>query len=329
MKILATLAPTASEYADKVDALFNYLMAVTVFFSIAIPAVIVVFAVKYRRKSDADRPAPIKDGKLLEILGSVIPFVLVMVMFFWGAKLYFDKSIAPKDSIEILVTGKQWMWKIQHPNGKGEINDMHVPVGVPIKLTMTSVDVIHNFFLPEFRTKMDVVPGKYTTMWFEADETGVYEIFCAEYCGTQHAMMKGKLYVVTMPEYLEWLESSGAGNVVSSDPIGAGEQLWQVECASTCHGQNDALYPNIERAFGTMRKLEDGSEILMDDNYVKNSMINPGEHIAKGYGNNMTPFGEKLTNTQMNQIIAYLKSQAPAPVAAPAATEEATEETED
>lgn len=315
MKAVKTAPDVASAYANQVDNLYAYLMGVSIFFTVAICVLIVYFAVRYRRQSDADRPEATKDGKLLEILGSVIPFILVMIMFFWGAKLYFDARIPPKDAIEVLVTGKQWMWKLQHPNGKREINDLHVPVGVPIKLTMTSEDVIHSFYLPAFRKKMDVVPGKYTQMWFLPEETGEFSIFCAEYCGTEHSLMVGKLYVMEQQDYAEWLthrmvDGAAAPMVASDDPAAAGKVIWDTNCAAACHtGKPGAIGPNIVNKFGTLRQLEDGSEILMDDNYVRNSMSNPNEHIAKGYPAAMTSFKGALNPKQMSQVIAYLKSQ--------------------
>lgn len=317
MKAVKTSPEVASSYASQVDNLYAYLIGVSIFFTVAICALIIYFSIRYRRKSDADRPPATKDGKLLEILGSVIPFVLVMIMFFWGAKLYFDARIPPKDSIEILVTGKQWMWKLQHPNGKREINDLHVPVGVPVKLTMTSEDVIHSFYLPAFRKKMDVVPGKYTQMWFLPEETGEFHLFCAEYCGTEHSLMVGKLIVMEQQEYAEWLshrmvDATELPATFANDPIAAGEQLFETNCM-VCHtGKAGAIGPNIQHAFGTMRQLEGGEEILMDENYVRNSMINPNEHIAKGYPAAMTSFKGNLNPAQMKQVIAYLKSQSEA-----------------
>jgi cytochrome c oxidase subunit 2 len=317
MKAVRTSPEVASAYADQVDALYMYLIGVSVFFTVAICALIIYFSVKYRRQSDADRPAPTKDGKLLEILGSVIPFILVMIMFFWGAKLYFDARMPPKDAIEILVTGKQWMWKLQHPNGKREINDLHVPVGVPIKLTMTSEDVIHSFYLPDFRKKMDVVPGKYTQMWFLPEEEGTFNLFCAEYCGTEHSLMVGKLYVVGQEEYEAWLNTrwvdTPAAAMDTNDPVAAGQAIFEAQCAAACHtGRPGAIGPNIVDKFGTMRQLEGGGEILMDENYVRNSMNNPNEHIAKGYSPAMNSFKGVLSPGQMGDVIAYLKSRSSA-----------------
>lgn len=315
MKAVKTAPDIASAYANQVDNLYAYLIGVSIFFTVAICVLIIYFAVRYRRQSDADRPEATKDGKLLEILGSVIPFIIVMIMFFWGAKLYFDARIPPKDAMEVLVTGKQWMWKLQHPNGKREINDLYVPVGVPIKLTMTSEDVIHSFYLPAFRKKMDVVPGKYTQMWFLPEETGVFNIFCAEYCGTEHSLMGGKLYVMEQQDYAEWLthrmvDAAGTVAVVATDdPVAAGKQIFETNCM-VCHtGKPGGIGPNILNAFGSMRDLEGGGQILMDDNYVRNSMNNPNEHIAKGYPAAMTAFKGTLNPKQMTQVIAYLKSQ--------------------
>jgi len=314
MNALQTTPEAASTYATQLDALYAFLIAVSVFFTVAICGVIIFFVIRYRRRSDADRPEATKDGKLLEILGSVIPFILVMIMFFWGAKLYFDARIPPKDSLEILVTGKQWMWKLQHPNGKRQINDLHVPVGVPIKLTMTSEDVIHSFYLPQFRKKMDVVPGKYTQMWFLPEETGEYHIFCAEYCGTEHSLMVGTLYVVEPHEYEEflnrrWVDGDAPQMASTGDPVEGGRRIWEVNC-TVCHtGKPGAIGPNIVNKFGTMRQLEDGREVLMDEEYVRNSIINPNEDIAKGYPAAMTSFKGVLSPNDINQVIAFLKSQ--------------------
>ncbi len=307
-----TSPDVASDYAQSVDALYAYLLGVSVFFTVAIVAVIIFFTIRYQRRKADEVPEPTKDGKLLEILGSVIPFILVMIMFFWGAKLYFDARLPPKDAIEILVTGKQWMWKVQHPNGKREINDLHVPVGTPIKLTMTSEDVIHSYFLPSFRKKMDVLPGKYTQLWFLPEEEGEHHIFCAEYCGTEHSLMIGKLHIVSPEAYEAWLSTGGAVSTVAAgdDPVLAGKTLFEANC-TVCHsGMPGAIGPNILGAFGTERQLESGESILMDENYVKNSMLNPNEHIAKGYPAAMTSFKGTLNNTQMGQIIQYLKSAA-------------------
>lgn len=206
MNLLAGILPKAnSDYAAEVDALYMYLNIVTIFFTLLIAGLVVFFCVKYARKSDADRPAEIHGNNFLEITWSVVPFLFMLVMFVWGTTLHFKASRAPADAMEILVTGKQWMWKVQHPNGKREINDLHVPQGVPVKLTITSEDVIHSYYIPVQRLKRDAVPGRYTTYWFTAKDVGEYHIFCAEYCGAEHSMMKGKLHVMPESEYNAWL----------------------------------------------------------------------------------------------------------------------------
>ena len=311
MKILETSPGTGSRYAGEVDALNQYLVAVSVFFTVAIVAVIIFFTVRYARKSDADRPEPTKDGKLLEILGSVIPFILVMSFFFWGAKLYFDARVPPKNALEILVTGKQWMWKVQHPNGKREINDLTVPVNTPIKLTMISEDVIHSYYLPDFRKKQDVLPGKYTQMWFQPEVVGESHVFCTEYCGTEHSRMIGTLRVVSMEAYQAWLETAGGSGAAPSDPVVAGKEVWELECAAACHtGKRGAIGPNLLGAWGTERLLEGGDSVIFDENYLKESLVEPNKKIAKGYQPAMTAFGDRLSGTQINQLIAYLKSTA-------------------
>lgn len=316
MKAVKSAPDIVSSYANDWESLLAYLIGVSVFFTVAICACIIYFSVRYKRKGESDRPESTHEGILLEVLGAVIPFILVMIMFFWGAKQYFDARLPPKDSIEILVTGKQWMWKLQHPNGKREVNDLHVPVGVPIKLTMTSEDVIHSFYLPAFRKKMDVVPGKYTQMWFLPEEEGEFHLFCAEYCGTEHSLMVGNLIVVSQREYDEWLgnrwvEGGGQASMAPADnPVAAGRELWETNCAAACHtGKPGAIGPHIEHKFGTMRQLEGGGEKRMDENYVRNSILNPNDDIAKGYPAAMTSFKGVLNSTQISQIIAYLKSQ--------------------
>jgi len=205
---LAELMPKAnSSYASQVDALYWYLNIVTAFFTILIAVLVVFFCVKYRRRSEDERPEEIHGNNFLEIFWSVVPFLFMLVMFVWGTMLHYKATHPPEDAMEILVTGKQWMWKVQHPNGKREINDLHVPQGRPIQLTITSEDVIHSYYIPVQRLKRDAVPGRYTTYWFEAKDRGQYHIFCAEYCGAEHSMMKGTMHVLSQSEYDAWLET--------------------------------------------------------------------------------------------------------------------------
>lgn len=205
---IAELMPKAnSSYASQVDALYWYLNIVTAFFTILIATLVVFFCIKYRRRSEDERPEEIHGNNFLEIFWSVVPFLFMLVMFVWGTTLHYKATHPPEDAMEILVTGKQWMWKVQHPNGKREINDLHVPQGRPIQLTITSEDVIHSYYIPVQRLKRDAVPGRYTTYWFEAKDQGQYHIFCAEYCGAEHSMMKGTMHVMSQSDYDAWLET--------------------------------------------------------------------------------------------------------------------------
>ena len=212
----------ASTMAGAVDNLYWVLVALSIFFSVLIAGVLLFLAMRYRRKHADEVGVPIHGDNRLEIAWSILPLVIVMGMFFWGAKVFFEMARAPGDAIEYYATGKQWMWKFQHPEGQREINQLHVPVGVPIKLTLTSEDVIHSFFVPAFRVKMDVVPGRYTSVWFEATKTGTFHLFCAEYCGTNHAKMGGSVVVMEPADYEAWL-----GGVRGQTQVATGEELFQ------------------------------------------------------------------------------------------------------
>jgi cytochrome c oxidase subunit 2 len=195
----------ASTIAGRVDALFFFLVGVSVFFATVICVVIVVFVIKYRRRSDAEWPDEVHAGMWLEVMWTVIPLGITLAIFFWGAKLYFISRQPPPNSLEVTVVAKQWMWKVQHPEGASEINELHVPVGQPIKLMLISQDVIHDFSVPAFRLKQDVLPGRYTTVWFEATKPGEYHLFCDQYCGAQHSGMVGRIIVMPQPQYETWL----------------------------------------------------------------------------------------------------------------------------
>src|SRR5450432_1803872 len=218
----------ASSIAGNVDGLYAFLVLVTAAFSLLIAVLIVYFAVKYRRRSDDYIPGPVHGGLILEITWSVIPLILSMVMFAWGASIFFTESRPPADSMEIYVTGKQWMWKLQHMEGQREINELHVPIGQAVKLTMTSEDVVHDFFVPAFRTKADVLPGRYTTAWFKPTKVGKYHLFCSQYCGTNHYAMIGWIYVMQPQDYQAWLSGGATGSLASS-----GEKLFlSLACAN-------------------------------------------------------------------------------------------------
>jgi cytochrome c oxidase subunit II len=295
----------ASTMAPRVDALFYFLVAVTIFFVALIFVTIVFFAVKYRRRGENERPAPIEGNFWLEVIWSVIPLGLTMIMFVWGAVIYFDMYNPPDDALEISIVGRQWMWKAQHPEGQSEINELHVPLGQSVKLTMTSEDVIHDFFLPAFRVKQDVLPGRYTTLWFEATKAGEYPLYCAEYCGTQHSGMIGRIVVLEPAEFQKWL-SGGATGMSMAD---LGESLFQRFGCHTCHrGAGTPQGPALTGLFGKTVKLEGGATAIVDEDYIRESIIDPRAKIVAGYQPIMPTFKGLISEEGLLQLIAYIKS---------------------
>jgi cytochrome c oxidase subunit 2 len=300
------IPPSASTLSGQVDALYFYLVGVTLFFALLISGVIIFFVIKYRRRSPFEIPRPVAGSHKLETLWSVIPFVIAMTMFAWGAQVYFQMYRPPKNAVEIYVVGKQWMWKMQHSTGQREINELHVPAGRKVKLIMTSEDVIHDLFLPAFRIKADVLPGRYTTQWFEATKPGTYHLFCAEYCGMNHSGMIGSVIVMPPTEFDDWL----AGNAAQQSPIVAGEQLYQSLGCASCHGAQGegGRGPGIIGLFGKPVVLSNGQSITADEGYIRESIENPGAKIVAGYSAIMPTFQGQVTPEQLIQIISYIKS---------------------
>jgi cytochrome c oxidase subunit 2 len=297
---------SASTVSSKVDALYFYLSGVTLFFTLLISGVIVFFVIKYRRRSPFEIPRPISGSHKLETLWSVIPFIIAMSMFAWGAQIYFENSRPPKNANEIYVVGKQWMWKIQHSTGQREINELHVPVGRKIKLIMTAEDTIHDFFIPAFRIKADVLPGKYTTQWFEATKVGTYHLFCAEYCGMNHSGMIGSVIVMQPSEFDNWL----SGNAGQQSPAVAGQQLYQSLGCITCHGANGegGRGPALVELFGRKVDLINGQSLTADEAYVRESIENPQAKIVAGFGPIMPTFQGQVTPEQLIQLMSFIKS---------------------
>ena len=301
----------ASTLAGRVDGLYFYLVGVTIFFSLLISVTLIFFVIKYRRRSDSEVPRPVAGSLKLETLWSVIPFLISMSMFVWGADLYFAQYRMPKDALEIYVVGKQWMWKIQHTTGQREINELHVPVGRKIKLIMTTEDVIHDFFVPAFRTKADVVPGRYTSLWFEPTKTGRYHLFCAEYCGTNHSGMIGSVIVMEPTEFDQWL----AGGADQDSPVVAGQKLFQSQGCTSCHGVNGegGKGPPLLSLFGSSVKLDNGQTVTADESYIRSSIRAPQAQIVEGFRQPLMPtyFKEQLSEEQLLQIMMFIKSLNP------------------
>jgi cytochrome c oxidase subunit 2 len=297
---------SASTVSGKVDALYFYLCGVTAFFTLLISGVLIFFVIKYRRRTPFEIPRPIAGSHKLETLWSVIPFIIAMSMFAWGAQIYFQNSRPPKNANEVYVVGKQWMWKIQHSTGQREINELHVPAGRKIKLIMTSEDTIHDFFIPAFRIKADVLPGKYTMQWFEATTPGTYHLFCAEYCGMNHSGMIGSVVVMQPTDFDNWL----SGNASQQSPAVAGQQLFQSLGCVSCHGANGegGRGPGLVGLFGSRVLLTNGQTLTADESYIRESIENPSAKVVSGFNPIMPTFQGQVTPEQLIQIMSFIKS---------------------
>jgi len=295
----------ASEQAGQVDALYFFLVAVTAFFMALIAILIVVFAVKFHRKHDDEVGEPIHGSLALELLWTIIPLGITMVMFAWGAQVFFHMTRPPKGAMEIYVVGKQWMWKAQHMDGAREINELHVPIGRPVKLIMGSEDVIHSFFIPDFRVKADVVPGRYNTMWFTATKPGRYHLFCTQYCGTKHSAMIGWVTAMEPSDYQAWLGGGPAGGSMAD----SGAKLFQDLACSTCHLENgQGRAPSLKGVYGSTVTLANGQTVTADDAYIRESIINSQAKVVAGFQPIMPTFQGLVTEEQLLQLIAYVKS---------------------
>ncbi len=303
----------ASALASQVDLLYSFLVIVSVVMTLLIFAAVAFFAVRYRRRSESERPLLIDGSVRLEVAWSVIPFLVMLVMFGWGTYLFFKIYAPPGDALDIYVVGKQWMWKLQYPEGQREINELHVPVGQMVRLTMASEDVIHSFFVPAFRIKRDVVPGHYNTVSFQATKPGRYHLFCAEYCGTQHSGMIGWVTVMPVREYKDWLTLGGSDSMAQQ-----GEKLFHQYGCSSCHLlDSPGRCPNLRNLFGHKVQLDDGRTIIADEAYIRESIINPNAKITYAFKRDVMPtFEGQISEEAILQLIVYIKSLAPTPAPA-------------
>jgi cytochrome c oxidase subunit 2 len=302
---LPLLPESASSVAGDVDALFFFIVAVTVVFTVGISLAILYFAIRYRRRPGDARPQDVHGSLALELTWTLIPLGLVAIMFVWGSKVYFHMNRPPDDAMTVTVVGKRWMWKLQHPTGQREINELHVPVGRAVKLVVTSEDTIHSFFVPAFRIKKDAVPGRYNVTWFRATKTGTYHLFCAEYCGTEHSKMIGKIVVLEPEEYQTWL----AGGPPAESPVVAGEKLFTELNCITCHrADNVGRGPVLQGLFGRPVKLASGDTVVVDEAYVRESIVNPAAKVVAGYQPVMPTFQGQVTEEQLMALVAYIQS---------------------
>jgi cytochrome c oxidase subunit II len=306
---LPLFPPSASTVALELDLLYLFIVAINVFFVVLVAALVVIFAIKFRRRHPDDVGADIHGSLVLELGWTFIPFVLSMVMFVWGADLFFRLARPPQNAMEVFVVGKQWMWKVQHPEGVREINELHVPVGRPVKITLGSEDVLHDYSIPAFRVKMDAVPGKLTTLWFEATTPGTYHLFCAEYCGTKHSGMIGQVIVMTPQDYEAWL----AGGRSTGSALQNGERLFSELSCITCHkADSTGRGPSLHGVYGSTVQLTDGRRVVADDNYLRESIVNSQAKVVAGFQPIMPTFQGQISEENLMQLIAYVKALKPA-----------------
>jgi cytochrome c oxidase subunit 2 len=299
------LPPPASSVAFEVDLLYFFITGVTAFFVVLVAALVLFFTIKYRRRQPDDVGADIHGSLILEIGWTVIPLLIALVMFGWGASLFFRLAKPPQDAMEFYVVGKQWMWKVQHPGGVREINEMHVPVNRNVRITLGSEDVIHDYGIPAFRVKMDAVPGRLTTMWFKAIVPGTYHIYCDQYCGTRHAAMIGEVIAMEPEAYEAWLATGRVGAPVAQN----GEQLFKDFACITCHTPDGkGRGPSLAGVAGSTVALTDGRKVVADDNYLRESIVNSQAKIVAGYQPLMPAFQGMISEENLMQLIAYIKS---------------------
>ena len=296
---------SASTNAGNVDALYIFLLLVSGIMIAMIFSVLTVFAVRFR-KQKGQRAEQIEGSHELEITWSIIPFCVMMVFYIWGAVIFFRERTPPQDATEVYTVAKQWMWKFEHKEGQREINELHVPVGRDVKMIMTSQDVIHSFFVPAFRIKQDVIPGRYTTLWFRATKAGTYHLFCSQYCGTQHSGMVGWIKVMEPNDYEAWM--SGGGN----QPLAvAGQKLFSELGCVTCHrSDTQGRGPDLAGVFGKPVLLQDGRTVTADENYIRESILEPGAKIVQGFKPVMPTFQGLVSDEQLNALVDYVKSLA-------------------
>ena len=298
--------PGNSQYAGDVDLLFAGLTAVSVLIAALLFYLLLSFCIRYRANSGADRGDRITKSWRWEIGWTTATLVAFLALFAWGASLFLSSYRMPDDALPVYIIAKQWMWQAQHPGGQREINELHIPVARPIRLIMASQDVIHSFFMPAFRIKRDVVPGRYHDLSFEASRTGVYQLFCAEYCGTDHSRMSGRIVVLPQSEYVTWLARQDTGTLAAE-----GARLFRELGCSGCHSPRSTVRaPPLEGLFGKPVPLADGTMTVADERYIRDSIMLPRSQLAAGYAPVMPSFAGRVSEDELVRLVSYIKSLA-------------------
>ncbi|MFA5531772.1 MAG: cytochrome c oxidase subunit II [Thiohalomonadaceae bacterium] len=299
----------ASDWAGSYDTLFFFMLALSGIVAVAVISTAIGFMFRYHHRRRVHRAGTASFQRILEYSWIGIPLLLFIVVFLWAANLYADLFFPPPGAMPVYITGKQWMWKIQHANGRREYDELHVPAGRPVVLVLTSEDVIHSFSLPALRIKHDVVPGRYTRIWFQADKPGSYHLFCAEYCGVGHASMTGRLWVLPPDRFAAWL-----GEGETSSLAREGEALFRQHGCSGCHGANASVRaPSLEGIFGKPVALSNGTTVIADERYIRDSILLPRKEVVGGYEPIMPSFRGQLGEDEIIKLIAYVKSLSEAP----------------
>lgn len=310
------LPQQASSFAVEVDAIYFVLWALTIFFSMLVMATMVFLAYRYRRGARVDRTRPVHSDLRVELLWSGVPLTLALGIFAWSASMYARERVPPSDAMKIFVIGKRWMWQMQHANGVRENAELHVPVGRNIVLTMISQDAIHSFFVPAFRVKHDVLPGAYTRLWFRPTRTGRYRLFCTQYCGTQHSQMDGWVYVMEPYEFEQWLANAGEKVAMKQQSMAeAGRAVFERMACASCHAPSetaDGKPPqrggSLNGLYGSLVKLKSGQTVSADEDYIRESIMRPDAKIVEGYWPIMPSYEGQLSEEQVLQLIAYIKT---------------------
>lgn len=299
-----------TDFAARVDTLYMFVFYVSVFFFLIVTGLLFFFVLRYRRRRQGEVTPYITHNFKLEVVWTVVPLVLTMVIFVWGFSGYMDATVPPADALQIRVTAKKWVYQFDYPNGTRTINEIHVPVGKPVKMIMTSEDVIHGFFIPTFRIKADVLPNRYTQLWFTPTQQGVHNLACTQYCGTGHSTMSGRIWVDSQAKYEDWLENGDAAS--QSMPLKElGALLYASRGCVTCHSLDGTRGqgPSFKGIYGSTTRMTDGKSFPVDDNYIRQSILQPQAEIVEGFQGIMPTFQGVLREREIQALIEFIKSQ--------------------
>lgn len=308
----------ASAQAGRVDGVFLLILVIGVFFFILTQGLLVYFAVKYRRRRpDRDNEtSPITGNHLLEFFWILVPSIVVVTIFYYGWRVYTDQRIPVAGATEVYVNARQWMYEIRYPDGRTGINEIRVPAGKPVKFILSASDVLHGFYLPDFRVKMDMIPGRVTTLWVQPDRPGSYQIYCTVYCGTGHSNMMARLVVMPAREYAEWVEHGGGGGAGGGEGgeheslAARGERVLSGAGCLNCHaiGGKVKIGPDFRGLYGSNVPLEGGKSVIADEEYLRESIVDPGAKVVKGFPNVMPTYKTTLSKEDIDAVAAYLKT---------------------